>query len=374
MTMIFRSIVRISQIGVIALLLGCALTAPALAAETGALGIFPSTYDDNNPLTRSWFIYNLQPEQTKTDSFTVVNNSSEPLDVSLYPVDASTTTDGAFTLKSEQEDRQSIGSWVTLSTTHVHLKASERRQIPFTITIPKNKLAGDYAGGIVVQKTAVTPSSQGNLKVNIVSRVGVRIYETVPGDQQASLEITNFSRTENNEHDAYSFSLKNTGNVILYPTGTVTTKNWNGQTVQSNDLTMLGSLFPGKDTSFQVPYKFDTWFIDHYQATLTIKYGPHSAVEKQLSYYSFNWAAIAVAVIVGLIILLVRRKHTTRRQHGEAPQPTSLSPFEYQPPSVIPQEILSEYPSEHVTKPRKQKAATTKRQAKRATKPTKKHS
>src|SRR5258705_8106821 len=47
----------------------------AFAGGEGNIGAYPTNYDVSNPKTKSWFIYELKPGETKEDSITVVNNS-----------------------------------------------------------------------------------------------------------------------------------------------------------------------------------------------------------------------------------------------------------------------------------------------------------
>src|SRR5690348_752824 len=67
-------------------------TAGPAYADQGHVGAYPSNYDPSNPKTKSWFIYELKPGESKNDSITVVNNSDAQITVKVYPVDATTTS------------------------------------------------------------------------------------------------------------------------------------------------------------------------------------------------------------------------------------------------------------------------------------------
>src|SRR5689334_20025407 len=84
-------------------------------ADQGSLGAYPTNYDPSNPKTKSWFIYELKPGETKEDSITVVNTKNVPVRAKVYPVDATTTADGAFALLNENQKQSDVGSWVTMS-------------------------------------------------------------------------------------------------------------------------------------------------------------------------------------------------------------------------------------------------------------------
>ena len=88
-----------------------------LAISYGGLGIYPnqSEWDEKNALTKSWFIYTLEPGQVKQAKVDVVNQSGQPVEVKIYPVDAVTTKDGAFAPQPEDRERIDVGAWTTIS-------------------------------------------------------------------------------------------------------------------------------------------------------------------------------------------------------------------------------------------------------------------
>ncbi len=128
------------------------LAVPALGASSGGLGIFPATYDPDVPHSDAWFIYNLVPGETKHDAVLVVNTSDETISAKLYPVDATTTKDGAFALRERSESTTDVGAWVGLSHSEVTVAPGEEITVPFTISIPSNAPVGDHIGGIVLEK------------------------------------------------------------------------------------------------------------------------------------------------------------------------------------------------------------------------------
>ena len=185
-------------VGVFLLSIGSVPQAHALTS--GGIGGHPAHPDEKVQYSDSWFIYGLKPGEKKDDAVEVVNGSDQPAIMKLYVVDAVSTSDGNFSLADEHADRTEIGSWVTLATTTVTLFPGESRIVPFTVVIPDNADVGEHAGGIIIQKTGTpeipgAPPTTGGVSssASIVTRVGIRIYETVPGAIIRDLNITNFS-------------------------------------------------------------------------------------------------------------------------------------------------------------------------------------
>ena len=97
-----------------------------LAAGDGEMAIYPNNWDGSNELTKHWFIYDLGPGQSYDDEVVVENMGDGELSVKIYAVDALTTSDGAFALENENESKDDIGNWVTLSENELTLAGKEK--------------------------------------------------------------------------------------------------------------------------------------------------------------------------------------------------------------------------------------------------------
>lgn len=288
------------------------------AANEGYLGAFPTNYNPENPKTKSWFIYELKPGKSMEDSITLVNNSEKPINVKVYPVDATTTSDGAFALLNETQEQTGVGSWVKMSKTLLTLEPRSATPIPFTIKVPRQTIVGDHAGGIIVQEVENLKEASSGIGLNIVSRVGTRIYQTVPGDKVFKMEIRDLTYKVVEEKLEYSFVLENLGNVILNPTGRVELKDQSGKIIETIYLNNLGSVFPGKPTQNTAKSTQTRPMFGEFSATVIVNYTPTKDVSKSISFFLFiqNWEYIIPAgLIMFLIILfLVIRKKLAR--HG----------------------------------------------------------
>lgn len=188
--------------------------ATALAADFGGIGGRPSTPNPDYPHSKEWFIYQMKPGETKQDAITIENNDDHENTIEIYPADSTPSTDGGFALKQKVESREKIGKWITLSKNQVTLKAHTSEIVPFTVVVPNDPKidVGEHTGGILIQKIN-QESQQGGL--TLLTRVGVRVYLTIPGEVIKKLEITKFTVDFNAEKKVYTASLtiKNSGNV-----------------------------------------------------------------------------------------------------------------------------------------------------------------
>lgn len=228
---------------------------PVFAIETGKMGIYPTFWDKTNPITKSWFVYQMDKNQEKEDQATVINNTGEELTVKIYPVDAKTTADGAFSPLLEEEAKNDVGAWITLPVSELTLKPHEKKEIKFTISIPDNAPVGEHAGAIIIEEVKPEQANEAGVGLNIKQRVGVRVYVTIPGEKQVKLEWQDFSFTKIGDQYAFLFKLENQGNIILNPQTEIVVKQIWGNRIKTFEKQSLGSIFPGKTTSPKIRWE-----------------------------------------------------------------------------------------------------------------------
>lgn len=93
------------------------------------------------------------------------------------------------------------------------LAPNTQTELPFVISIPETADVGEHTGGIMVQK--VEAQQVQGTGIALTTRVGIRVYETVPGEQISKITLGNFNYTYDVVKKSYSFSVavKNEGNV-----------------------------------------------------------------------------------------------------------------------------------------------------------------
>lgn len=128
-----------------------------------------------------------------------------------------------FGTKQFVEPEVDVGKWITLSKTEVTLGAHGSEIVPFKIEVPKDEILdiGEHTGGILIQKTDQQKEGQGGL--TLLTRVGVRVYVTIPGEIIKKLEIEKFEVQHNPSKKLYTavLTVKNSGNVSQNVTMTI---------------------------------------------------------------------------------------------------------------------------------------------------------
>lgn len=300
------------------LLWGVVLLAPlpAAAIQTGTLGAFPT---DRATSTTPWFQYHLGGGGQLSDSLTVKNRSNQPLDVAVYPVDAAPIANGGFGMAPHLATTHDAGGWIKLDTSSLHLLPQSEQTVGFRFKVPDHPSVGPHYGGIVIQPLQSSTEKREGLSVQIISRVGVRLYETVPGIQRPSLAISVDRHFRNNRH-LFTIPVRNSGNTILVPSGQLQVKNIFGRTVEQLPLSTGHSLTPNQNGRIVTSTMLPSWGLPmRYRATAVFKYGttqhPSSVTQSLVFWTGFNWAwiaAIALLLLAAFAIKFKRKKNGKR--------------------------------------------------------------
>lgn len=238
----------------VAFLTGVLFFASSVSAiEYGMLGGKPANPDANVENSSSWFLYNLKPGEAKEDALTVMNLFSEALDVMIYAADSIPSSSGGFALKQFSEPNEEVGAWVKFypadppavfagvfekqnksvlafcrlasaelqkeygktvlsddqltekekwcqgeSFVEKKMAGKENANVRFVFAVPEKADVGEHTGGILIQKKGVDDqTTQTGSAVKLTTRVGVRIYETVPGAIVRKLSLDDFRVVKN---------------------------------------------------------------------------------------------------------------------------------------------------------------------------------
>src|SRR3989344_3295972 len=307
------------------------ISAPAFALSSGGVGGYPAHPDPNIKYSESWFIYNLDLGESQDDALTVFNTTDEVQTIKIYAVDSVPSNQGNFALEAEADPKDGIGAWIKLAQTFITLQPGENQEIPFTITIPQNADVGEHSGGIILQKAQGRQDQLQN-GASIVTRVGIRVYETVPGEIKKVIEIKDFNVNlkKLKDQDPYyeiNLTAENQGNVSLQPKVTLAIGGWGKVDYFTRssfdyqkgiilDLRDLTDFFTGEELSRNWQLLRDqkvstnwTWPKPRFgrftfQANLTYdtEDGQKTISSKKITVWVIPWLEFAV---LGVIVLLV---------------------------------------------------------------------
>lgn len=223
---------------------------PVHAIEYFSIGGKPAYPNPEIENSSAWFIYSLKEGEKKEDAMYVINTYNDPLDLLVYAADSVKSSSGGFAVKQYVEKKEEVGSWVRFypdpvpvefeslflekeskiidfceselgeeftqeqkdlfekwckGTDEVRLtvKSQEKILLKFVFSVPKGVSIGEHTGGILIQK--IEPDT-GNTQqgITLTTRVGIRIYQTVPGDIVKRLTIKSF--TAKKMYDEFDFN------------------------------------------------------------------------------------------------------------------------------------------------------------------------
>ena len=320
--------------------------ATAHALSAGGVGGYPANPDSGVPLSESWFIYNLDLGESKDDALLLFNDSDDAATIKLYVVDSIPSNQGNFALAAEDAPKKGIGAWVDLSESLVTLNPGEERTIPFTITIPDTADVGEHSGGIILQKAQEADEVTGEAaSASIVTRVGIRIYETVPGEIVRDLEVVGYGvdLVESDTTAPYyqtTLTVQNTSNVSLKPEADLVITGWgkeqyirysrftNGVVIDFRDLT---DFFHGttltkdwqllRDQRVTTRWDWPRPVFGRFTFTVTLSYegtdGRVTVTTPGITKWVIPWAEVA-GILIGILLivtlLIIRRMARSTRK------------------------------------------------------------
>jgi hypothetical protein len=277
-----------------------------------------------------------------SDQVGVVNLSTQPLTLNLYPADALNQTDGVLGLQPRNVKPQDLASWITLKTptgkAYVVVPPRTTIYVPFTVKVPNKALIGDHLAGIVASIVAAG-QTPGDLSTNVAfeQRVGVRVAMRVAGQLHPELKIENLTAHyvgSTNPLSAGSsvvtYTVRNTGNVRLGASQSVRVHGFFGPDAQSTGVPDIALLLPGGSATVTVNVP-GVWPLVYLQADVTlIPLSPPTEANPQIgvftastSFWAIPWVVLAILLILILLLLWwLRRRRATpppaagRRERG----------------------------------------------------------
>lgn len=250
--------------------------------------------------------YTVDPGSVMKGELFLLNEGSEAK--TFYPTFERFTErdNGEKNFTKEESD---LATWFTVAPS-VKLSSGENRQIPFTITVPKDAPPG---GHFAVIWWSTSPPGKGKEQVSIVTRAGILVYLTVTGDSMESASITWFGAAKRFFGSLpinFSFIFSNTGNSYLRPSGEVRIKNILGSVKEMIPVNPHGAIvLPQVEKSFALTLGSNAFFFGPYRAELDLTYG-----EKQQKLSESFWvlilpwkAILFVAILLVLILFVIPR-------------------------------------------------------------------
>jgi len=220
-------------------------------------------------------------------------------------------------------DFQDLRSWCTgEESVQRLLKSKERIFIPFVFRVPEGTEIGEHTGGILIQKVAPeVKDNGGGSAIKLTTRVGVRIYQTVPGEIIRKLALTDFKITKNFKEFSWSDlfgEIKRPQEYLI----TTTAKNEGNVSMEQDETIHIKDLFFGKRTvdiprnfrvmkkdSFISNYSWRNPRFGYFSFVTEIKYQTTDGEDiilnsDEIKLLIMPWREITIALIVFVLALL----------------------------------------------------------------------
>ena len=291
------------------------------AVVTETIGILPAYPDANVRFSDAWFIYNkLDLGQVKTDAVRIINNKPETIVLKLIALDAISTPDGSFALAPDDVSQKDVGKWIKLALTEIEIPPQSEKLVPFTVTVPQNADVGDHMGGIAMQELNLdSPMQRTGFK--IITRIGVRMYITIPGEVRKESGLTRFDyRIEDsneksfwkdlldiNKRTYFFVGVQNRGNVKISPQINLELRNIFGQKVFSIYNKDLGGVFPRSENNENAIVWNKMPIFGRYKATVTVSFPDQGMPDqkREIVIWAFPYRIVFLLVIIGVLLALI---------------------------------------------------------------------
>jgi hypothetical protein len=265
---------------------------PAGALETNTLGITPVGEADN-------FHLELLPGEEMERRAVITNRTDDAHHVRVYPVDATVTAQGGFALGERDAPRNGVSAWLQLPVSELTLAPHSSTPLPFRLTVPADATPGDHAGGIVLETDPKgQPQDLGDnfaVQLNLVERIGVRVYLTVAGEAVRTLGVGKLTWERTGDGIRFQLPVTNTGNVHLTPEGELRLR---GFRMPSDALRMsrVETLLPGSTVTLSALWHHPPFVADG-TATALVRSGDNKGAQS-----SVHLRLLPLLPAVGLLI------------------------------------------------------------------------
>ena len=165
------------------------LSNSVFALSFGGLDISPTYPNEKAPNN---FVFELKPGDTAEEFATITNQTNDPLEVFVYPVDTKINNQKDTVLEDRGESRDLVGKWITMPEGEEYsLNPRESKTIKFVITAPQDAEKKDYIGGVALERKTANGSKEvapgASIKTN--TRVGIRTFVKVTDTPQPVIKM-----------------------------------------------------------------------------------------------------------------------------------------------------------------------------------------
>jgi Bacterial protein of unknown function (DUF916) len=250
--------------------------APAAHASSPAFGIRALVHSK-----LGYFVYDAKPGTRVTGKVQITNTGDRVGTVKLFAADATTGQTSGTVYLTSGEKRHDVGAWVRLPAARLELGPGETRIVPFTVVVPSGVAIGQHVGGIVAEtaQQATGPKSKGKANVQITVRnlAIVAVQVNVPGPTVSRFSILGVHAGGRKGYQQVLVRMRNDGNVMAKPSGSITIEDSKGNQVLSQDF-QLDTFLPQTTIDYPVNVTKQALDVGTYSTRVKLSYGGSKVV------------------------------------------------------------------------------------------------
>lgn len=232
-----------------------------------------------------------------------------------------------------EEDDFGVASWIKYEESNIVVPPKGSKKFMFTIDVPENADPGGHYASIYFSVGQLAEEDAGDSMVGVEAQIHSLILVRVAGDIIEKAEIESFGikgdkTSANRLPVAFSWKLKNDGNVHVRAQGNIEVKDMFGQRAELLDANPKNyRALPGATRKIEVWWgelenfdsngksgnffqeakkEFSNFAIGKYSAKLDIVYGKgnENFLSKEISFWIIPWR-ILLLVLITLVVLAV---------------------------------------------------------------------
>lgn len=197
-----------------------------------------------------------------------------------------------------------IAAWVDVDNGPITLAAGEALEVTVTFDTPASTIAGGYY--VAVFFNQALPAEEDG-QVSIENKLGALFMATVGETSTVAGDISVFTADKESYSDGeavFTVNYKNTGDIHVKPTGTISITDTFGNEVKSIEVNSgKGAVLPGLVRAYTV----DNWEVSgfgKYTATLTLTAGTVTDTAT-VEFWVMTTTGILIAIVILLVIILL---------------------------------------------------------------------
>jgi len=256
----------------------------------------------------------LLPGEQKTIEISLFNKGDSPISGVFKVSDFAVLDDlGTPTLVEKNPNLNYSGrDWVTILTPDAAIEPQKEFKASIVLSAPQEAIPGGHYVAVYFEPSVNQSEGSSNVSVRIVSLVNIKISGEIK--ESSFVSFFKVARFVELAPIPVEFSLINSGNYHIAPTGTLTLKNMFGRTVDQLSIEKQ-NIFPGTNSRYETRLG-KSFLLGPHTISLSMRYGESmKTIQKEQQVFVFPWR-IFLILLVGLTILYymshIMRKKTVR--------------------------------------------------------------